>query len=110
MGAFDTVLLPQSAQSSYLSEGADSISGQLRKDKECPFSGQLRKDKECPFSGQLRKDKECPFSGQLRKDKECPFSGITSSGRVWRKVPGSHVQSVQTPLRSQSQTFHLLQR
>ena len=26
--------------------------------------------------------------GQLRGDKECPFSGVTSSGRVWRKVPG----------------------
>ena len=27
--------------------------------------------------------------GQLRGDKECPFSGVTSSGRVWKKVPES---------------------
>ena len=33
--------------------------------------------------------------GQLRGDKECPFSGVTSSGRVWRKVPESDAQSVQ---------------
>ena len=30
--------------------------------------------------------------GQLRGDKECPF--VTNSGRVWRKVPESDVQSV----------------
>ena len=32
--------------------------------------------------------------GQLRGDKECPFSGVTSSGRVWRKVPESDARSV----------------
>ena len=32
-------LLPQSYQYPNLSEGADSIGGQLRGDKECPFSG-----------------------------------------------------------------------
>ena len=32
--------------------------------------------------------------GQLRGDKECPFSGVTSSGRVWRKVPESDAGSV----------------
>ena len=26
--------------------------------------------------------------------KECPDSGVTSSGRVWRKVPESDAQSV----------------
>ena len=31
---------------------------------------------------------------QLREDKECPFSGLTSSGRVWRKVPESNARSV----------------
>ena len=30
---------------------------------------------------------------QLRGDKECPFSGVTSSGRVWRKVPESDARS-----------------
>ena len=34
------------------------------------------------------------ISGQLRGDKECPFSGVTKSGRVWRKVLESDVQSV----------------
>ena len=34
--------------------------------------------------------------GQLRGDKECPFSGVTSSGRVWRKVPESDARSVGT--------------
>ena len=33
-------------------------------------------------------------AGQLRGDKEYPFSGVTKSGRVWRKVPESDVQSV----------------
>ena len=32
--------------------------------------------------------------GQLRGDKECPFRGVTSSGRVWRKVPESDVRGV----------------
>ena len=32
--------------------------------------------------------------GQLRGDKECPFSGVTSSSRVWRKMPESAVRSV----------------
>ena len=36
-------------------------------------------------------------SGQLRGDKECPFSGVTSSGRVWRKVPESDVRNVHWP-------------
>ena len=32
--------------------------------------------------------------GQLRGDyKECPFSGVTSSGRIWRKVPKSESRS-----------------
>ena len=26
--------------------------------------------------------------------KECPFCGVTSSGRVWRKVPESDARSV----------------
>ena len=32
-------LLPQSYQYPNLSEGADRVGGQLRRDKECPFSG-----------------------------------------------------------------------
>ena len=36
-------------------------------------------------------------SGQLCGDKEHPFSGITSSGRVWRKVPESDAQSLALP-------------
>ena len=36
--------------------------------------------------------------GQLRGDKECPFSGVTSSSRVWRKVPESDALSVITPI------------
>ena len=32
-------LLPQSYQDPNLSEGADRVGGQLRRDKECPFSG-----------------------------------------------------------------------
>jgi len=35
--------------------------------------------------------------GQLRGDKECPFSGVTSSGRVWRKVPERDARSVLEP-------------
>ena len=27
--------------------------------------------------------------GQLRRDKDVPLRGVTSSGRVWRKVPES---------------------
>ena len=41
-----------------------------------------------PFGGR------CPRRGQLRGDKECPFSGVTSSDRVWRKVPESDALSV----------------
>ena len=41
--------------------------------------------------------------GQLRGDKECPFSGVTSSGRVWRKVPESDARSVCNPM-----TFRLV--
>ena len=36
---FDAVLLPQSYYHPHLSEGADSMGGQLRGDKECPFCG-----------------------------------------------------------------------
>ena len=36
--------------------------------------------------------------GQLRGDKECPFSGVSSSGRVWRKVPESDARSVCVPM------------
>ena len=32
--------------------------------------------------------------GQLGGNKECPFNGVTSSGKVWRKVPESDAQSV----------------
>ena len=32
--------------------------------------------------------------GQPRGDKEFPFSGVTSSGRVWSKVPESDIGSV----------------
>ena len=42
--------------------------------------------------------------GQLCRDKECPFSGVTSSGRVWRKVPESDARSVPLTL-SCSHTF-----
>ena len=52
---FDTVLF---SQSWYLLEGADSV------------------------------------SGQMRRDKECRFSDVTSSGRVWRKVPESEAWSM----------------
>ena len=52
------MLLPQSYQYPNLSEGADSV------------------------------------GGQLRGDKECPFSDVTSSGRIWRKVPESDARSV----------------
>ena len=27
--------------------------------------------------------------GQMRRDKDYPFSGVTSSGKIWRKVPES---------------------
>ena len=30
-------------------------------------------------------------------DKEYPFSGISSSGRVWRKVPESDARCVKVP-------------
>ena len=40
--------------------------------------------------------------GQLRGDKECPFCGVTTSGRVWRKVPESDARSVQWKLRAAS--------
>ena len=39
MRAWTHVLLSQSYKYPNLSEGADSIGGQLRGDKECPFSG-----------------------------------------------------------------------
>ena len=38
--------------------------------------------------------------GQLRGDKEYPFSGVTSSGRVWMKVPESDARSVCHRLRA----------
>ena len=40
------------------------------------------------------------IAGQLRGDKECPISGVTKSGRVWRKVSESDVQSVSDSLTS----------
>ena len=33
--------------------------------------------------------------GQLHRGKECPFSDVTSSGRVWRKVPKTDARSVE---------------
>ena len=33
-------------------------------------------------------------SKQLYGDKECLLNGVTSSGRVWRKVPESDARSV----------------
>ena len=44
--------------------------------------------------------------GQLRGDKESPFSGVTKSGRVWRNVPESGVQSARRPGRSRRVTGH----
>ena len=32
--------------------------------------------------------------GQLHGDKECPFRDVTTSGRVWRKVPESEAWGV----------------
>ena len=32
--------------------------------------------------------------GQLQRGKECPVSDVTSSGRVWRKVPKTDARSV----------------
>ena len=86
-------------------EGTDRVGGQLCRDKECPFGGVTNSGTDS-VSGQLNGDNECPFSGvtnlgadsiggQLRGDKELyPFSGVTSSGRVWRKVPESDARSV----------------
>ena len=31
---------------------------------------------------------------EMHREKEWPFSGISSSGRVWRKVPESEAWSV----------------
>ena len=42
MHALTLCRLPQSYQYPNLSEGADSVSGQLRGDKECPFIGVTR--------------------------------------------------------------------
>ena len=38
------MLLPESHQYPNLSEDADSVGGQLRRDKECPFSGVTNSD------------------------------------------------------------------
>ena len=38
--------------------------------------------------------RELSLGGQLRGDEECPSSSVTSSGRVWRKVPESDARSV----------------
>ena len=65
--------------------GADSIGGQLCRDKECPFGGVTNSGTDS-VSGQLNGDNECPFSGvtnlgadsiggQLHSDNECPFNG-----------------------------------
>ena len=36
--------------------------------------------------------------GQPRGEEGCPFSGVTSSGRIWRKVPESDARSVDKTL------------
>ena len=41
------MLLPQSYQYPNLSEGADSVGGQLHGDKECPFSGVTSSGRVC---------------------------------------------------------------
>ena len=40
---------------------------------------------------------------------ECPFSGVTSSGRVWRKVPESDARSVRVPLLWRNQFWQNLE-
>ena len=46
--------------------------------------------------------------GQLRGDKECPFSGVTTSGRVWRKVPESGARSVTQDLSHGQEVLYLV--
>ena len=80
----------QSYEYPNLSEGADSIGGQLHGYKDFTFSGVTN-------SGRVwRKVLESTdlISGQLRGDEECPFSCVTNSGRVWRQVPESDSRSV----------------
>ena len=58
--------------------------------------GQLRGDEECPFSGDVSSSgrvwRKVPESDA--RSVECPFSDVTNSGRVWRKVPESDARSV----------------
>ena len=61
-----------------LSEGADSVGGQLRGDKECCCGTFCNK---------------------------CPFSGVTNSGRIWRKVPESDARSVSGVKASQDDSY-----
>ena len=51
-----------------------------------------------PYSNRSEGRAADSVGGKLRQDKECLefmiFSGVTSSGRVWRKVPESDARSV----------------
>ena len=56
LGCLGARLLPQSYQYSNLSDGADRVGGQLRRDKECPFSGVTKSGRvwrKVPESGAL---------------------------------------------------------
>ena len=79
------VLQPYAASTVSLSEGADSVGGQLRGDKACLFSGVTSFGRVW-----LKVRKSGTQCG------ECTFSVVTSSGRIWTKVPESDARSVMT--------------
>ena len=75
-------LLPQSYQYPNLSEGADRVGGQLRRDREGPFSGVTK-----PSLISLMVSVDVKHHVYL-------LTCVTKSGRVCRKMPESDAHSV----------------
>ena len=71
-------LLPQSYQYRNLSEGADCVGGQLRRDKECPFSGVTKSGSFVEGAG-----KRCSEYGLLHDN--CKISLVISYTYIYMK-------------------------
>ena len=71
-------MLPQSYQYPNLSEGADRVGGQMRRDKECPFSGVTKSGRvwrKVPES-----DARSLEEGARKRCSECAISSVSVSG------------------------------
>ena len=82
----DAMLLPLSYPN--LSEGADSVGGQLRGDNECPFGGVINQFWQTLKEGAEKRCSECVMEAAVHRF--CPIMNV--SGYIYscrhRLVPG----------------------